>query len=93
MILKVPSVTVRPSVIPQGIDRIGSDRHSITRFESESADWLDLSEAARAESSKPTIREDLVQKLRASIASGQYLTADRLEGAVEGLRSELFDKR
>lgn len=93
MILKVPTPTARPSVIHHGIDRMANGRIQAEALETEPADWLELSDAAQTSAPKPAIREDLVQKLRESIASGQYLTTDRLEGAVEGLRDELFGKR
>lgn len=94
MIMKVATASVRPSVPSSGIDRINADRSQhVEQLDPHDVDWLDLSEAAQAEPTKPAIRDDLVQKLRQSIASGEYLTNDRIDAAVEGLHGELFGNR
>lgn len=95
MILKIPSAPVRPSLSPQLSERLSPERVSDDRpANSRTVDLLELSDAAReATPAKPVIREELVQRLRESIASGQYLTTDRINGAVEGLHQELFGNR
>lgn len=94
MILKVPSVSVRPSVALPGPERHAPENQAPNRaITSDAVDWLDVSETTLAKPAGPVIREELVQRLRESIASGQYLTRDRINGAVEGLHQELFGNR
>ena len=40
----------------------------------------------------PPIREELVQQLRARIATGQYLTPERIAATVEIMHAELFGR-
>jgi len=56
-------------------------------------DAVELSEAARQElerSDSAPIRTELVARVREEIASGQYLTDDKLDAVVERLHEEMF---
>ncbi len=55
------------------------------------ADRLELSEAAlrHAADDRP-IRSELVQRVRDEIASGEYLTDEKLEAALNGLRRDVL---
>lgn len=57
-------------------------------------DRLELSDAARARSGGPAAvnaRPELVQRIRAEIASDAYLTEDKLDIAVQRMLGDLLD--
>ena len=56
------------------------------------ADRVDLSDQSRLLSrlaSLPDIRQDLVDRVKAEIAAGNYVTDDKIEVAVDGLLEDL----
>lgn len=53
------------------------------------ADQVELSSAAR-NSSKDSIRTDLVTRIREEIKNGTYETPERLDAAIDGLSSDLL---
>lgn len=52
------------------------------------ADQVEISDEARKASEAP-VRQALVDSIKALIASGQYETPDKLDGAIEGLARDL----
>jgi len=57
-----------------------------------STDKLELSEAAqeRLQPDPMPVRTELVERVRAEIAAGTYLSDDKLDGAIDRLREEVF---
>lgn len=60
-----------------------------TRLESRPQDSVDLSAEARA--ANAPLRTDLIDRVRAEIASGEYLTDARLDAALDGLLQDIAD--
>ncbi|MEO1237219.1 MAG: flagellar biosynthesis anti-sigma factor FlgM [Planctomycetota bacterium] len=55
-------------------------------------DQLELSDAARVLArlaDRPEVREDLVNRVRAQIEAGTYVTPEKIDAAVEGLDQDL----
>ena len=82
------------SVIAQ--TRGGTALHRSTRGEQPDrgtkGDRVELSKAALENLQKPDIgvRTDLVQRIRAEIAAGTYLTDEKLDSTVDRLHRDLF---
>ena len=79
-----PTRRDRPSQAPESEARTGA--------EPARTDQVDLSESARALNdltNRSDIRADLVARVRAEIASGGYVTDDKIDAAVDALSAEL----
>lgn len=69
----------------------GPDRLEISPAAEEAARLAEAAEARAAQraSAAPEVRTELVNRLRAEIASGSYETADKLDGALDRLLDEI----
>lgn len=91
------NLTIPASYFPRSVthhERPSSEaapRPGAIRRES-SDDVVDLSATARrtvGEVDPPAVREELIQRIRAQIAAGNYLTDDKLDTAVDRLYEEI----
>ncbi len=63
-----------------------------TRAPQKRSDQVELSDRARLLSKlreTPEVRQDLVDRVRAEIDSGEYLTSDKLDAATDNVLSDL----
>jgi anti-sigma28 factor (negative regulator of flagellin synthesis) len=83
----------RRAELPRSIDFDAARRREAQRHApADRADSVELSEAARDfdDLKSGRIREALVQRIRAEIAEGTYLTTEKIDVAVDRLHAELL---
>lgn len=85
-----------PSVLTQPGTRLDSEGPRRPTEESDVAialcggDCVELSHVAESQMEGEPFRAELVQRVRAEIADGTYLTDEKLDAVVERLHRELF---
>ena len=85
---------IQPPVAPEPIEPTGSARPSVPLAEAAGPqDVVEISAAAQLAAkvhAVPEIRQELVERVKADIASGTYETPARIERAVSKLMEELL---
>jgi anti-sigma28 factor (negative regulator of flagellin synthesis) len=70
------------------INRVNHETET-SRVEPDRADFSETAKLLSRLSSLPSVRHNLVERIRAEIASGTYETPDKIEGAIDGLNEDL----